>query len=151
MQASNRPTQELRQQPAPRELAATPDLSERNVRHLLRAARFPLSLDVPIGIDGDDELGDFVADKRIPMPEEESTRLALRDLVREALQGLSPRDVIVLQLRYGLDGGRTYTLGEVGNKLGVTRERVRQTEDQALGRLRHPVHSRWIRDFINKE
>jgi RNA polymerase primary sigma factor len=151
MRASHRLTQELGRQPTSGELATALDLPELKVRHMLRAARFPLSLDMPAGIDGDVELGDFVEDEHIPLPEEEATRSALRDLVHEALQDLPPREVRVLQLRYGLDGGRTYTLEEVGGKLGVTRERVRQIEAQALGRLRHPVHSRWIRDFINKE
>jgi RNA polymerase primary sigma factor len=151
MRASHRLMQELGRQPTPGELAAALDMPERKVRYILRAARFPLSLDMPTGIEGDGALGDFVEDKHIPMPEEEATRSALRDLVREALQDLPPREVRVLQLRYGLDGGRTHTLDEVGSKLGVTRERVRQIEAQALGRLRHPVHSRWIRDFIDKE
>jgi RNA polymerase primary sigma factor len=151
MRASNRLTQDLGRRPTSGELAVALDVPERKVRHMLRAARFPLSLDMPAGIDGDVELGDFVEDKHIPMPEEEATCSALRDLVQEALQDLPSREVRVLQLRYGLDGGRTHTLKEVGSKLGVTRERVRQIEAQALGRLRHPVHSRWIRDFINKE
>ena len=151
MRTSHRLTQELGRQPTSGELAAAMDIPERKVKNMLRAARFPLSLDMPAGSEGDGELGDFVEDKNSLMPEEEVTRSALRELVQEALQDLPPREVRILQLRYGLDGGRTHTLEEVGRKLGVTRERVRQIEAQALGRLRHPVHSRWLRDFVNKE
>jgi len=81
-------------------------------------------------------------------PEDSVTSGLLRDLLRGILQDLPPREVQILQMRYGLINGETFTLEQVGKKLGVTRERVRQIEAQALSRLRHPTHSRRLRDFL---
>ena len=102
------------------------------------------------GDEGESEWGDFIADEDSPAPDEAVVSSMLRELLQEILQDFPPRTVRILQLRYGLADGETYTLEEVGKKLGVTRERVRQLEAQALSRLRHPTHSRRLRDFLKK-
>ena len=98
--------------------------------------------------EGDSELGDFIEDEDSTAPDEEVTSSMLRESLQYILQDLPPREVRILQLRYGLVDGETYTLEEVGKKLGVTRERVRQIEAQALSRLRHPTRSRKLKGFL---
>jgi RNA polymerase primary sigma factor len=117
---------------------------------MLRVARRPLSLEMPTDDEGESELGDFIEDEDSLAPDEEVTTSMLREVLRYILQDLPPREVRILQLRYGLVDGETYTLEEVGKKLGVTRERVRQIESQALSRLRHPARSRRLKGFLKK-
>jgi len=143
-------TQELGREPTTEELAAALEIPTRKVEEMLRVARRPLSLEMPTDAEGESELGDFIEDEDISAPDEEVTSWILRELLQGILQDLPPREVRILQLRYGLVDGETYTLEEVGKKLGVTRERVRQIEAQALSRLRHPTHSRRLRDFLEK-
>ncbi len=143
-------TQELGREPTTEELAAALEIPTRKVEEMLRVARRPLSLEMPTDDEGESELGDFIEDEDISAPDEEVTSWILRELFQGILQDLPPREVRILQLRYGLVDGETYTLEEVGKKLGVTRERVRQIEAQALSRLRHPTHSRRLRDFLEK-
>jgi len=148
LRTSHRLTQELGRRPVPDELAEALDIPLRKVQNMLKVARRPLSLDMPIDDEGDSKLGDFIEDKESSAPDDEVTSSMLRELLGITLQDLPPREVRILQLRYGLVDGETYTLEEVGNKLGVTRERVRQIEAQALSRLRHPTHSRKLRDYL---
>lgn len=148
LRTSHRLTQELGREPTSEELAAAMEIPTRKAEEMLRVARRPLSLEMPTDDEGESELGDFIEDEDSPVPDEEVTSSMLRDLLREILHDLPPREVRILQLRYGLVDGETYTLEEVGRKLGVTRERVRQIEAQALSRLRHPAHSRWLKDFL---
>jgi len=143
-------TQELGREPTAEELAAALEIPTRKVEEMLRVARRPLSLEMPTDDEGESELGDFIEDEDISAPDEEVTSWMLRELLQGILQDLPPREVRILQLRYGLVDGETYTLEEVGKKLGVTRERVRQIEAQALSRLRHPTHSRRLKDFLEK-
>ena len=150
LRTAHRLTQELGRDPITEELAAALEIPTRKAEEMLRVARRPLSLEMPTDDDGDSELGDFIEDEDIFAPDEEVTFSMLRDLLRGILQDLPPREVRILQLRYGLVDGETYTLEEVGKKLGVTRERVRQIEAQALSRLRHPTHSRRLKDFLEK-
>ena len=96
----------------------------------------------------DSVLGDFIQDEEIPAPDETATYNLLRDHLESVLNGLPPREVRILQLRYGLLDGQAYTLEEVGRKMGVTRERVRQIEAQALSRLRHPAVRRKLREYL---
>jgi RNA polymerase primary sigma factor len=124
------------------------DLPTRKAEEMLRVARRPLSLETPTDDEGESELGDFIEDQESAAPEELVTSGVLRDLLRGILQDLPPREVQILQMRYGLIDGETFTLEQVGKKLGVTRERVRQIEAQALSRLRHPTHARRLRDFL---
>ena len=150
LRTSHRLTQELGRDPTSEELAAAMEIPARKAEEMLRVARRPLSLEMPTDDEGDSELGDFIEDGDSAAPDEEVTYAMLRELLQEILQDLPPREVRILQLRYGLVDGETYTLEEVGKKLGVTRERVRQIEAQALSRLRHPAHSRRLRDFLSR-
>jgi len=150
LRTSHRLTQELGREPTPDELANAMDIPTRKAEEMLRVARRPLSLEMPTDEDGESELGDFIEDEEIAAPDDEVTSAMLRELLQDILQDLPPREVRILQLRYGLVDGETYTLEEVGKKLGVTRERVRQIEAQALSRLRHPTHSRKLKDFLKR-
>ena len=150
LRTSHRLTQELGREPTPEELANAMDIPTRKAEEMLRVARRPLSLEMPTDDDGESELGDFIEDEDSAAPDEEVTSAMLRELLQDILQDLPPREVRILQLRYGLVDGETYTLEEVGKKLGVTRERVRQIEAQALSRLRHPTHSRKLKDFLKR-
>jgi len=150
LRTTHRLTQELGRRPTPEELAEELEIPLRKVKDMLQVARRPLSLEMPTDDEGDSELGDFIEDGESFAPDEEVTASMLKELLAEILQDLPPREVRILQLRYGLVDGETYTLEEVGNKLGVTRERVRQIEAQALSRLRHPAHSRRLKDFLSK-
>ena len=150
LRTAHRLTQELGREPTTEEMAKALEVSTRKVEEMMRVARRPLSLEMPTDDEGDSELGDFIEDGDMTAPDEEVTSSMLREMFQEILQHLPPREVRILQLRYGLVDGETYTLEEVGKKLGVTRERVRQIEAQALSRLRHPTHSRRLKDFLRK-
>ena len=150
LRTSHRLTQELGREPTSNELAAVLDVPTRKAEDMLRVARRPLSLETPTDDEGESELGDFIEDEESRAPEDEVTSSMLREQLQGILQDLPPREVRILQLRYGLVDGETYTLEEVGKKLGVTRERVRQIEAQALSRLRHPTHSRKLRGFLDR-
>jgi RNA polymerase primary sigma factor len=150
LRATHRLTQELGREPTSEELAADLDVPPHKVDEMLKMALRPLSLDMPNDNEEDNEFGDFIEDAGSPAPDEETSSSVLREMLREILQDLPPREVRILQLRYGLVDGRTHTLEEVGRKLGVTRERIRQIEAQALRRLRHPRRSRRLKDFLNR-
>lgn len=150
LRTSHRLTQELGREPTPEELAKALDISPRKVEQMLEVARRPLSLDMATDDEEENTLGDFIEDERAVAPPEAVSESMLREAIREILQNLPPREVRILELRYGLVDGETYTLEEVGKKLGVTRERVRQIEAQALSRLRHPVHARRLKDFLGE-
>jgi RNA polymerase primary sigma factor len=115
---------------------------------MIQVARRPLSLETPTDDEEDSVLGDFIQDEEVPAPDETATYNLLREHLDIVLNGLPPREVRILQLRYGLLDGQAYTLEEVGRKMGVTRERVRQIEAQALSRLRHPAIRRRLREYL---
>jgi RNA polymerase primary sigma factor len=119
------------------------------INKLLRVSH-QLTQETPTDEEEDSVLGDFIEDEDSPAPAEAATRNLLREQLEEVLSTLPPREVRILQLRYGLLDGQSYTLEEVGRKMGVTRERVRQIEAQALSRLRHPSHRRKLRDYISE-
>lgn len=148
LRISHQLTQQLGRSPTPEELAAEMEIPVRKVEQMLDVARRPLSLEMPTDDEEESTLGDFVEDTESPSPPDEVSSTMLRDLLLEILVDLPPREVKILQMRYGLLDGQTYTLEEVGKKLGVTRERVRQIGAQALSRLRHPAHARRLRDFL---
>lgn len=150
LRTAHRLTQELEREPAIEELAAALEIPPPKAEEMLRVARRPLSLEMPTDDEEESELGDFIEDEEAQAPEDKVTSAMLREVLQGMLQHLPPREVRILQLRYGLVDGETYTLEEVGKKLGVTRERVRQIEAQALSRLRHPTHARKLRDFLKK-
>ncbi len=148
IRTSHRLTQELGREPTVQELADALEVPLRKAEQMIKVARRPLSLEMPTDDEADSVLGDFIEDVESPEPVEMVTSGMLRDQLNDILSSLPPREVRILQMRYGLVDGETYTLEEVGKKLGVTRERVRQIEAQALSRLRHPTHSRRLRDYL---
>ncbi len=149
-----RRAQELEQErgvrPTPEELAEELGLEPRKVQWMMRVSWQPLSLERPVGDDEDSELSNFIEDDRTPTLPDTTYRAMLRERIEEAMSTLSPREVRILRLRFGLHNGRTYTLEEVGKKFGLTRERIRQIEGQALRRLRHPSRSRDLRDYLRQ-
>jgi len=145
---SHQLAQELGREPAPEELAIALDVPLERVEHMLKVARRPLSLETPTYEGEDSTLGDFIEDQEAVLPADAVTQTMLQEAIQEILYSLPPREVRILQLRYGLVDGKSYTLEEVGKKLGVTRERIRQIEAQALRRLRHPSHARRLRDYL---
>jgi len=150
LRVSHRLTQELGREPSSEELAKALDIPTRKAEQMIQFARRPLSLDMPNDEDEESVLGDFIEDEDVVAPPDAVSSSILRSAIQTILKDLPPREVRILQLRYGLVDGETYTLEEVGKKLGVTRERVRQIEAQALSRLRHPSHSRKLRDFLKE-
>jgi RNA polymerase primary sigma factor len=134
--------------PSPKEIADEMDLKPRKVRWMMKIARRPLSLQKPVGEEKDSELGSFIEDDEMPSPSETAERAILRTTLEELLDTLSPREARILRMRFGLQDGYNYTLEEVGNKFGLTRERIRQIEKQALRRLRHPMRSRHLKDYL---
>ncbi len=130
--------QELNRDPNPDELAEALNVTPDDIQDMMKHARRPLSLEMPTGKEDDAQLGDFIADTDVIPPDEEATGILLREHLQEALSELPPRETRILEMRYGLIDGRTLTLNEVGKKMGVTRERIRQIEAQALRRLRNP-------------
>ncbi len=115
---------------------------------MMRVSWRPLSLETPVGEEEDSELGSFVEDENTPTPTESAYENLLRDKIEDVLSTLSPREARILRLRFGLHNGRPYTLEEVGQKFGLTRERIRQIEGKALRRLRHPRRARQLRDYL---
>lgn len=134
--------QETNRRPTPEEIAREMGLRPDKVRWILRVSRYPLSLERPVGEDEPDELGSFIPDESTPAPPEETSQQLLRQEMEHALSTLTPREARILRLRFGLHDGHTYTLKEIGCKFGLTRERIRQIEQKALRRLRHPRRSR---------
>jgi len=141
-------TQRLGRNPNINELAEELGVPPKKVEYMLKVARRPLSLEMPTDDEEDSVLGDFIEDKDSPAPDEAATRNILREHLDAILSHLPPREVRILQLRYGLLDGQAYTLEEVGRKMGVTRERVRQIEAQALSRLRNPKIRRQLREYL---
>ncbi len=118
------------------------------VRRILKVAQEPMSLETPIGTEENSSLGDFIEDESVPGPVDQASRQLLKEQMQDVLDGLSPREREVLELRFGLRDGQTRTLEEVGQAFGVTRERIRQIEAKALRKLRHPIRSRKLKDYL---
>lgn len=118
------------------------------IRKILKVAQEPMSIDMPIGNEDNSSLGDFIEDESMPGPVDQASRQLLKEQMQDVLEGLSDRERKVLELRFGLQDGRTRTLEEVGQEFGVTRERIRQIEAKALRKLRHPIRSRKLRDYL---
>jgi RNA polymerase primary sigma factor len=150
LRISHQLTQRLGRDPSTEELAAELDVTPKKVENMIQVARRPLSLETPTDEEEDSILGDFIEDEESPEPVDMVTQNLLREDLKDVLNALPPREVRILQLRYGLLDGQSYTLEEVGKKMGVTRERVRQIEAQALSRLRHPSHRHTLVDYLSE-
>lgn len=142
-------TLELGYEPSIAELAEHLDMSQERVMEIMQIAREPASLETPIGEEDDSNLGDFVADNNAVTPESNIESVMLREQIDELLNDLKDREKQVIIRRFGLEDGHPRTLEEVGKEFDVTRERIRQIEAKALRKLRNPVRSRKIRDFLN--
>jgi RNA polymerase primary sigma factor len=140
--------QELGRDPKIEELAEGMETTPDKIENLLEISRRPVSLETPIDDEGDSTFGDFVEDANSPAPAEEVANHLLQEQIKQALDRLPPREAQILRLRYGLEDGRVYTLEEVGQTIGVTRERVRQLEAQALNRLRQSSAHVILRDYL---
>jgi len=141
--------QELGRDPSPEEIAKEMNISEDKVREIIKIAQEPVSLETPIGEEEDSHLGDFIEDHEARAPAEEASFTLLREQLDEVLKTLTDREQRVLRLRFGLDDGRARTLEEVGQKFGVTRERIRQIEAKTLRKLRHPSRSKKLKDYLD--
>jgi RNA polymerase primary sigma factor len=141
-------TQEYGREPTNEELATQMETTTDKIVQITKAARQPVSLETPIMEDGSSSISDFIADKSAAQPIDVAAKRLLKEHLDEILASLSNRERRVIEMRFGLGGGRRHTLDEVGKKFGVTRERVRQIENKALGKLRHPRYSRRLREYI---
>lgn len=140
--------QDLGREPTPEEIGAEMDMPTEKVREILKIAQEPVSLETPIGEEDDSHLGDFIEDDDATSPADHAAYELLKEQLESVLDTLTDREENVLRLRFGLDGGRTRTLEEVGKVFGVTRERIRQIEAKALRKLRHPSRSKQLKDFL---
>ena len=135
--------------PSVEEIAEELDMPIDKVREIMRVAQEPVSLETPIGEEEDSHLGDFIPDDDAPAPAEAAARTLMKEQLLNALKTLTPREEMVLKLRFGLEDGRQRTLEEVGREFKVTRERIRQIEAKALRKLRHPSRSRKLKESLD--
>jgi RNA polymerase primary sigma factor len=141
--------QSLGRRPSPEEIAAEMELPADSVRSMMDASQHAIALERPVGDDGDSEFGDFIEDMDSPSPVEAATQHLLQETIEEVLSELTPRQSHILRLRFGLGGGEPHTLEEIANKFGLSRERIRQLEKEALRRLRHPRLAHNLRDYLS--
>jgi RNA polymerase primary sigma factor len=125
------------------------DMTDEKVRQVLDVSRHPISLEAPVGQDGEAFLGDFIEDSALTPPVELASHQLLKMQIAEALDKLSERERRIIVLRFGLEDGKFRTLEEVGREFGITRERIRQIEAKALRKLRHPSYSRQLRGYLD--
>jgi RNA polymerase primary sigma factor len=143
--------QEIGREPTVEEVAEKVGMPPARVREIQRIAQEPVSLETPVGSEDDSHLGDFIEDQQAVAPADAATRALLSEAVGEALEELTERERQVVRLRFGLDDGQIRTLEEVGKEFGVTRERIRQIEAKTLAKLRHPIRSQKLRDYLDEE
>ena len=149
MRQQRRLLQEYGREPTAEEIGAAMEIGPEKVEEIMKISQEPVSLETPIGEEEDSHLGDFIEDRNAPAPADAASFQLLKEQVAEVLHTLTDRESRVLQLRFGLEDGRSRTLEEVGREFGVTRERIRQIEAKALRKLRHPNRSRKLRDFLD--
>ncbi len=148
MRVSRRLVQEYGREPTNEEIGRHLSVGPERVREIIRVSQEPVSLEMPIGDEGDSHLGDFIEDQSTALPVDAALQQILKEQVREVLSTLTPREQKVLALRFGLEDGRSRTLEEVGREFNVTRERIRQIEAKALRKLRHPSRSKKLKGFL---
>ncbi|MGB6457003.1 MAG: RNA polymerase sigma factor [Streptosporangiaceae bacterium] len=141
--------QRLGREPTPEELAVELDRTPDQIEELLRTSRQPISLDSTIGEDGETSIGDLIEDVDAPEAGELVDRQLMADQLRHALDALTPREAIIMSMRFGLYDGNPHTLDEIGKALGLTRERIRQLEKQSLSKLRHPSRAQPLLDYAS--
>jgi RNA polymerase primary sigma factor len=146
---SHRLQQIYEREPTAEEIGRAMDMTDEKVRQVLDVSRHPISLEAPVGQDGEAFLGDFIEDSALPPPVELASHQLLKMQIAEALDKLSERERRIIVLRFGLEDGRFRTLEEVGREFGITRERIRQIEAKALRKLRHPSYSRQLRGYLD--
>jgi RNA polymerase primary sigma factor len=143
--------QETGQEPDPQTLATKMEMPEEKIRKILKISKEPISMETPIGDDDDSHLGDFIEDIATMAPNDAAVYSSLRDVTKEVLDTLTPREAKVLRMRFGIEMNTDHTLEEVGKQFDVTRERIRQIEAKALRKLRHPSRSEKLRSFLDTE
>jgi RNA polymerase primary sigma factor len=148
VRTSRRLVQEYGREPSSEEIGKGMEITSDRVKEIIKASQQPVSLETPIGEEEDSHLGDFIEDRSALAPADAASYQLLKEQVGEVLDTLSPRERRVLQLRFGLEDGRSRTLEEVGREFSVTRERIRQIEAKALRKLRHPSRSKKLKDFL---
>ena len=148
LKASRHLAQKYGREPTPREIGKEMEITAEKVREIVKSAQLPISLESPIGEDADSDLSDFIEDRSALPPVDAASKQLLKEQIDEVLSSLTYREQRVLQLRFGLEDGRSRTLEEVGKEFNVTRERIRQIEAKALRKLRHPSRSRKLRDYL---
>ncbi len=141
--------QDLGRRPTPEEIANEMDVPAESIRGMMDASQHAIALERPVGDDGDSEFGDFIEDQDTPSPVESATQHLLQEAIEDVLCELTPRQSHILRLRFGLGGGEPHTLEEIANKFGLSRERIRQLEKEALRRLRHPRLAHNLRDYLS--
>lgn len=146
---SHKLQQSMQREPTPEEIAEAMGISSTKVRRTLEASMHPLSLEMPVGQEGEGRMGDFIEDDRVSTPADAAAASMLREQIEEVLQKLPERERKIIQLRYGLKDGRYRTLEEVGVEFGITRERIRQIEAVALRKLRHPHLGKKLRGYLD--
>jgi RNA polymerase primary sigma factor len=148
LRVSRRLAQEQGKQPSSKEIGQEMEIAPEKVEEIIKVSQLPISLESPIGDEEDSHLGDFIEDRNTLPPADVASRQLLKEQIEEVLNTLTPREQRVLQLRFGLEDGRSRTLEEVGKEFNVTRERIRQIEAKALRKLRHPSRSRKLKDYL---
>jgi RNA polymerase primary sigma factor len=143
--------QETGSEPDPATLAQKMEMPEEKIRKILKISKEPISMETPIGDDDDSHLGDFIEDQSTMAPADAATYASLRDVTKEVLDTLTPREAKVLRMRFGIEMSTDHTLEEVGKQFDVTRERIRQIEAKALRKLRHPSRSERLKSFLDQE
>jgi RNA polymerase primary sigma factor len=149
VRSSRQMLSEIGREPTPEELAEKLHMPLEKVRRILKVAKEPLSMEMPIGDEGDSHLGDLIEDKNAVLPIDAAIQSDLRETTTRVLASLTPREERIVRMRFGIGINSDHTLEEVGQQFSVTRERIRQIEAKAIRKLRHPSRSRELRSFLD--